>query len=71
VVETEAGDEEVMPTHKVKFEIVFRQRQLVIARVHNEGHEVELTEEVASKIIETEQFLEKLTGIRVHINTLS
>lgn len=52
----------------MKFKIIFKRRMNTVAEV--KGREVEkscITLHDYEKIIETEQFLEKILGLRVHI----
>jgi hypothetical protein len=54
---------------KLAFRITFKKGPKVVAVVEGDGKDAgELTvAEVTDKVIETEQFLERLTGLRVHI----
>jgi hypothetical protein len=57
---------------KFKFNVIFKKGSKVIAEVKG-GEMPEIVtgmltlQELTEKVIETEQFLEKLTGMRVHI----
>jgi|SRR5580765_621589 len=56
---------------KLQFRITFRSGSKVVAEVLGLEDKIDASrlsvEEVTAKVIETEQFLEKLTGLRVHI----
>ncbi len=56
---------------KLVFRIVFKQGVRTIAEIDGRG--VDLSElkvgDVTERIIETEAYLERLTGLRVHIET--
>jgi len=55
---------------KLKFKVTFKRGQKVVATVEGERtlQSDELTVGDVEKIQQTEQFLEKLTGCRVHID---
>lgn len=53
---------------RLMFKLVFKRGQETVAEV--QGHEIDsdnVTVADMQRVIETEQFLEKLTGLRVHI----
>lgn len=58
---------------KVQFEIVFKDRTKTVATIKGrEDVARDLTVgDVVERVQETEAFLEKLTGLRVHINQIS
>jgi stage III sporulation protein SpoIIIAA len=52
----------------MKFDVIFKKGTKAIVTI--EGYNIAnlvLNDEVTNKIVETEQFLERLTGYRVHI----
>lgn len=55
---------------KLRFKVTFKRGQRTVAEVLGQD-EVDVTRltvgEVVQQVTETEQFLEKLTGLRVHI----
>jgi hypothetical protein len=54
---------------KLAFRIVFKKGPKVVAEVEGDGKDAgQLTvQEVTETVVATEQFLERLTGLRVHI----
>ena len=51
----------------MKTKIVFKQGPKVVAEVAGEITSGVTVHEVATEVVKTEQFLERLTGLRVHI----
>lgn len=59
---------------QLQFEVVFKQGTKEVARVTGRRNPdaASLTiADVTERVIETEQFLEKLTGVRCHINQVA
>lgn len=58
-------------TEEMQFDVVFKRGAETVATVH--GHPMPFggfrVGDVTDRIIETEQYLERLTGLRVHIQT--
>lgn len=54
---------------KLKFRLVFKRGQQVIATVTGEEVDTDRVtiQDVTDKVIETEHFIERLTGVRCHI----
>lgn len=55
---------------KVKFEIVFKKGVKTLALVEGDAKDIDhlTVRDITERVIEAEQFLERLTGLRVHIN---
>ena len=60
---------------KLQFKVVLKSGTKVVAEAIGLENRIDGTsltiEDVVEKVVETEQFLEKLTGLRVHIEQLN
>ena len=57
---------------KLAFMITFKRSTRIVAEVEGYAKNLDAltVEDITSKVPETEQFLEKLTGLRVHIESV-